>query len=155
MDDKIVRIQLCNFLKGQAHMPFAQAVKNFSVKNINTKPPHVEYSFWHLLEHIRRTQADILEFVKSSNYKEKKWPSDYWPDKSSIATKKDWDKTISLIQKDLQATIKLVGDKKINLYEKIPWGDGQTYLREFLLIIKHNSYHIGEFAILRQVLDIW
>jgi len=156
VDQQILRSHLIKLLEGnQAHMSFDDAIKKFPLKHINTKAPNVEYSFWHLLEHIRRTAADILEFMGSSKYREKEWPKDYWPDYSSTATKKDWDKTIRLIKKDLQTAITLSKSSKLDLFKKIPWGDGQTNLRELMLIADHNAYHIGEFAILRQVCKIW
>ena len=144
MNDKALRQHLLNLLKGgNAHITF------------NDIFPNGEYSSWHLLEHIRRTQSDILEFITSSNYKDKEWPKDYWPSRGEKATKKDWDKTIELWKKDAKALEKIVMDTKIDLYAKIPWGFGQTVLREILLVADHNAYHIGEFAIVRQVMNAW
>ena len=136
-------------------MPFEEAVMDFPIKYINTFPPNVTYSFWHLLEHIRITQWDILDFSKNSDYKYIKWPDDYWPAKRAKASKKDWDKTLRLIKSDLDKMIQLIKDQKNDLYKPFPWGEGQNLFREAILIANHNAYHIGEFAILRQVLNLW
>lgn len=154
--DKQLRDELIFQLTiGHAHMPFADAVADFPEEKMNEKFTNGDYTFWHLLEHIRRTQADILEFIVDSNYKDKEWPKDYWPEKDAKATKKDWDETIRRFHED-QAKLKaLLEDEKNDLYAKIPHGTGQTLMREILVVVDHNAYHIGEFAIIRQVLNTW
>ena len=155
-DDKALREQLATFLQGdQAHMSLADAVKGFPVKDMNVRPRNVPYTFWHLLEHIRIAQWDIVEFIKNPNYEELKFPDDYWPKKNAKATKKDWDHTLAQYATDLREMIAIVKDPKTDLHARIPHGDGQTILREAILIVDHNAYHIGEFAILRQVVGNW
>ena len=153
--DKALREQLAIFLGTQAHMSLADAVKGFPLKDMNVRPPNVPYTFWHLLEHIRIAQWDIIDFIKNPDYEELKWPEGYWPAKNAKATKKDWDETIATYQSDLKEMIALVKNPRTDLHAKIPHGDGQTILREAILIVDHNAYHIGEFAILRQVVNNW
>jgi len=154
--DKIVRDHLLSLLKGgNAHMPFADAVADFPEDHMNTIFPNGTYTPWHLLEHIRRTQWDILDFIVNSNYQELSWPDDYWPQKNENATQKTWDKTVAQFESDLKELQKIVKNPKTDLYVKIPHGDGQTILREILLVADHTSYHIGEFAIMRQVMGTW
>ena len=136
-------------------MTLAEAVENYPVSKINDIFPNGEYSSWHLLEHIRRTQNDILNFIVNPNYEELNWPKDYWPERNEKANQKDWDKTIEAFEKDIAALEKIAQDPKTDLYAKIVWGDGQTVLREILLVADHNAYHIGEFAIMRQVMKTW
>lgn len=140
---------------GQAYMPFAHAVADFPPDLINTFPPNVEYSFWHLLEHLRISQSDVLDFCRNPKYKEITWPDDYWPKKDAKATLPVWKKSITDFEKDLKMMETLVFDPSVDLNAKIPHGDGQTYLREAILVAEHNAYHIGEFAILRQVMKAW
>ncbi|HUD44765.1 MAG TPA: DinB family protein [Patescibacteria group bacterium] len=156
MDENVVRESILQLLKGgQAHMSFEEAVKEFPQEAMNTIFPNGTYSSWNLLEHIRRTQHDILDFMLNPNYKELEWPKDYWPEAKAKATQKEWDKTIEQYLQDKKELEKLLMDKKINLSTKVPFGDGQTYIREFLLVCDHNAYHIGEFAIMRQTLNTW
>lgn len=156
MSDKVLRAQLVGFLKGgETHMPFADAVKDFPITHINNVFPNGEYTFWHLLEHIRFTQKDILDFMVDPKYTEPEWPKDYWPPKNKKATKKDWDKTIKGYQSDVGKLIDLVQNPKVDLYAKVPKGTGQIYLREFMVVSDHTSYHIGEFSIMRQTLKLW
>lgn len=136
-------------------MAFDEAVKDYPMDKINEFFPNGEYSAWHLLEHIRRTQHDILDFIINPNYKELEWPKDYWPKKGERAGKKDWETTINNFYKDLKVLEKIVEDSETDFYKKIPWGDGQNIFREILLVADHNSYHIGEFAIIRQVMKTW
>ena len=154
--DKVIREYLIKFLQGgQAYMPFEEAVADFPTKHINTFPPNVTYTFWHILEHIRITQWDILDFSRNPQYKYIKWPDAYWPKVTAKAGKKDWDKTVRLIKSDLNEMIQLIKETKNDLYKPFPWGEGQNLFREAMLIANHNAYHIGEFAILRQVTNTW
>lgn len=156
MDVTQLRHLLVELLKGEeTHMGFEEAVKDFPEDRINEFPPNVEYTPWHLLEHLRITQWDILDFIRNSNYKYIKWPDDYWPPKNRKATKKDWNKTVKDCLTDLKELMEMAEDPKLDLFAKIPWGEGQTPLREFLIVFDHNSYHIGEFAILRQIMATW
>lgn len=84
-----------------------------------------------------------------------KWPDDYWPKKDEKATEQIWNRTIARYKKDLEALKKIVKDPKTDLYQKIPNGEGQTILREMLLVTDHLAYHTGEFAIMRQVMGTW
>jgi hypothetical protein len=154
--DNKVREELVSFLKGgKAFMPFTEAVEDFPITEINTRPPNVDYTFWHLLEHIRFTQKDIIDFIIDPNYKEQHWPDDYWPKKDAKASKKDWESTITTIEKDTAKMIEIVKDKGTDIYAKLPNGSGQTIFREAILVSEHNAYHTGEFAILRQVCKLW
>ncbi len=156
MNDAFIREQLVCFLKGQeAHMSFEDAVKGFPMEHINDVFPNGDYTFWHLLEHIRRTQHATLDFLISTQYQEPEWPKDYWPEKDKMASVAEWEKTIEGFEIDLKALIALAKDSHIDLYAKVPNGTGQIFLREFMLAFDHNTYHIGEFAIMRQVLKLW
>jgi hypothetical protein len=154
--DRALRAELVKFLLGTgAHMSLADAVKNFPVKDINRRPPHMPYTFWHLLEHIRIAQWDILDFIRNPDYEHLRWPQDYWPAKSAKATKKDWEHTLARYHRDLREMIAIVKNPRTDLHARIPHGDGQTILREAILIVDHTSYHVGELAILRQVVNNW
>lgn len=155
-NDATVREHLLSLLKGgNAHMTFPDAVANFPKDSMNVVFPNGTYTPWHLLEHIRRTQWDILDFIQNTDYQSRSWPDDYWPGKNEKASIIEWNKTISQYKKDLTSLQKIVENPKTNLYEKIPHGDGQTVLREILLVADHLSYHLGEFAIIRQVMGTW
>lgn len=154
--DKILREHLLALLNGgQAYMPFSDIVKDFPEEKMNSIFPNGSYAPWHLLEHLRITQWDILDFIENPNYTELSWPDDYWPLKEKKATKKDWERTLKEFNKDHLILEKIVKDPKTNLYAKIPQGTGQTILREILLVVDHNAYHLGEFAIMRQVMGTW
>lgn len=154
--DTVAREELINLLKGgNAHMQLSEAVKDFPEEKINMIFPNGTYSAWDLLEHIRITQWDILEFITNPNYQEISWPADYWPAKGKKATKKEWEKTISEFEKDNLELQKIIKNSQTDLYVKIPHGDGQNVFREILVVADHNSYHIGEFAIMRQTMKTW
>ena len=154
--DAVVRKYLVWLLEGgNAHMSLDDAIEDLTASQINMVFPNSTYSFWGALEHIRRTQADILDFIKNPDYQDRDWPVDFWPERSTQATKADWDKTLRDYKKDLKELIAMVKDPKTDLYSKIPHGSGQTIFREILLVADHTSYEIGEMATMRRVFGHW
>ena len=154
--EAVLRKQLLALLRGgHAHMTYDDAVANFPMALINTRPPHVTYTPYHLIEHLRLTQWDILDFVRNPNYQEQEWPKDYWPDPSFEATPAQWDDSVKAFRKDLKALEALASDPATDLYSPIPHGTGQNILREIMLVADHNAYHVGELGILRQVMEAW
>jgi len=154
--DHVVREHLLYLLRGGgAHMSFDDAVADFPLELINVKPPNVPYTPWHLVEHLRITQWDILEFVRNPHHVSPTWPDGYWPDQNAQADAAAWNNSLAAFKADLQAMQALVSDPDTDLYVPIPHGEGQTVLREALLVADHNAYHIGELGILRQVMQAW
>jgi hypothetical protein len=154
--DQTLREELLQLLRGgHAHMPLPAAVENFPMARINENPPNVPYTPWHLLEHIRITQADILEFIRSPHYVYLNWPADYWPTKRAQTDAAGWQRTVEGWQADNRALQDIVADPATDLYTPLAHGEGQNILREILTVADHTAYHIGEFAILRQVMGTW
>lgn len=151
-----LRTQLVQLLRGgDAHMSFSEAVADFPDGMINTRPRNVAYSFWHLLEHLRITQRDILEYVTNASYEERKWPLDYWPAPDTEATPLEWNETIAAFWRDLEKLIAIVSDESTDLFATVPSHDEHTILRELLVVADHNAYHTGELGILRQTEAAW
>ncbi len=154
--EEILRSQLLALLQGgNAHMGIDDAVADFPMEFINQHPPNVTYTPWHLLEHLRITQFDILEFVRNPEYVSPQWPEGYWPAPGASATPERWQQTIDAFKADLQAIQDIVQDPGTQILAELPHAQGYTMLREILLVADHNAYHIGEFAILRQVMGTW
>lgn len=154
--DKPVRKYLIWLLESRdAHMSFDKIVEDFPEEYINAIFPNSTYSFWGSLEHIRRTQEDILDFIKNSGYKERSWPEDYWPERGKKASSADWVKTIVGYKKDLEELKKIVVDPAVDLFAELPHGQGQTIFREILLLADHTAYQLGEIATMRRVFGHW
>lgn len=154
--DQVIRDQLLALLRGgNAHMTFDDAVAGFPLEHINTHPPQVPYTFWHLLEHLRLTQWDILDFIRNPNYQYLPWPAGYWPAPDALADPVQWAQTIADFHADLQAIEALVKDPQTDLTAPLPHAPDYTIFREILLVADHNAYHIGELGILRQIVGLW
>ncbi len=155
--DKEMRSQLASTLeKGNAHMSLAEAVKVFPGTAINARLPKVPYSFWHLIEHIRLAQRDMLDYMLSASYVEPAFPDGYWPAKSTRATPAQWRRTLEQFHADRGTMIELVRDPARDLFATVPNSGGKhTVFRCCLVIADHNAYHIGELAIGRQVAGLW
>lgn len=153
--DKVIREQLLGLLKGgNAHMSFDEAIKDFPAKYFNWKPPNVSYTFWHLLEHIRIAQWDILNFILSPEHVSPDWPDEFWPAEDKRADKAQWQRTIRDFRADFKSIQDIVKDPKTDFLAPIPHAEDYNIFREVLLVADHNAYHIGEFIILRQVMNI-
>ena len=143
---------------GNAHATFEAAVKDFPAKLRGEVPEGLPYSAWQIVEHLRITQRDILEFTdnKAGGYREIKWPDDYWTKDSAPPNEAAWEHAIREIHADRKLFEKLLKEADDqSLTEPFPWGNGQTLLREALLIADHNSYHTGELIVLRRLLGAW
>jgi hypothetical protein len=152
--DVALRAQLLALLGGgHAHAGFEAAIKGIPPALRNRAPNGLPYSPWHLLEHMRIALWDILEFSRSADHVSPSWPEGYWP--SEKCTESAWRKSVHAFRDDLQGMKGLVSDPASDLMARIPWGDGQTLLREALLVADHNAYHIGELIVVRRLLGIW
>jgi DinB superfamily len=151
-----MRDQLVYVLEGKgAHMTLDEAVADFPIEEINTKAQGIAYSFWHLLEHIRICQWDILEFTRDPEHVSPEFPVGLWPAPDTTTDEAGWQTTLGAIRADLAAMIALTRDESLDLTAELPHAPGYTYLREILLAADHNAYHTGELAILRQTLNLW
>jgi uncharacterized damage-inducible protein DinB len=156
IQDHAIRHELSVFLRGdQAHANLDAAVKNMPASLLDKKPAGSPHNAWQMLEHIRITLRDLLEFCTNPKYQAQKWPDDYWPAHESPQSSAAWDHSVAAIHKDLKALDHLLKDQKTDLTANIPWGDGQTILREILLAGDHTSYHIGQLVMLRKQLGAW
>lgn len=154
--DKLLREHVVELLNGKgAHASFDDAVQSLPEVLFGKKPEGLPHSPWMLLEHLRIGQWDILEFSRNPKYKSSKWPDDYWPKETAPPSKAAWNKSVQEFRRDLKAIQDLVADSKTDLYARIPWGDGQTVLREALLVADHNAYHIAQLVDVRRLLGAW
>ena len=140
---------------GHAHISFTDAVADWPAELRGAKPPGQPFTPWRLLEHIRISQWDILEFTKSAKHVSPEWPQGYWPESDAPRDDEAWTRSVARVGSDLRAMAKLVADPKTDLFARIPHGTGQTVLREALVLADHNSYHVGQLLILRRLLGAY
>jgi len=153
--DRALRDQLLALLKGnQAHADFDSAIGDWPVQLAGVKVANFPHTAWMLLEHMRLAQWDLLEFCRNPKYKAQKWPDDYWPASEAPPSEQAWTASMAAFKKDLKTVESVVTNAKIDLHSRIPWGEGQTILREILLVTDHNSYHLGQLVMLRKSIGI-
>jgi len=154
--DKVVREHVLFVLRGGgAHLDFDAVIKNFPEELRGKKVRGSPYTAWQLLEHMRIAQWDILEFSRNPDHVSPKWPEGYWPKTAAPPTSAAWNASVKGVKRDLKTMQNLVADRSVDLYSRIPHGDGQTILREALLIADHNAYHIGQLLLVRRLLGAW
>jgi hypothetical protein len=140
---------------GGAHARFDDVVKNLPEELRGAKPSGLPHSAWMLLEHLRLAQWDILEFSRNSKHTSPEWPKGYWTKSEAPPSAAAWNKSVQQFRKDLKSMQALVANPKTDLYARIAWGDGQTILREALLLADHNAYHLGQLVDVRRLLSDW
>ena len=155
-NDRSLREHLVKLLDGrQAHVDIDAVIDKLSFdvlsKTINGAP----WTLWELFEHLRIAQKDIVEFSRDPEHVSPAWPSGYWPDSKGPANGEEWDESVQAFRGDLEAMKELVQDEATDLHAKIPHGDGQTILREALLVADHNAYHLGQMVLLMKLLGSW
>lgn len=156
MNTDALREHLSKVLDWQdAHATFDAAVDGLAPELRGAVPDALPYSPWQLVEHIRIAQEDILDFSRNSEYGEKKWPHDYWPASPQPPSPEAWDRSVAAFRADRQALKAMAADPSIDLFARIPHGDGQTYLREILLAADHTAYHVGQLVLVRRLLGAW
>jgi uncharacterized damage-inducible protein DinB len=154
--DNALRSHLVNLLDSQqAHASFDAAIKDIPREYYGRQPEGLPYSPWQLLEHLRLTQYDILDFCRNPGYVEMEWPDDYWPKSAEPPTPEAWEESLAAFRTDLAAMKQLATDPSVDLFATIPHGSGQTYLREVMLVADHNAYHVGQLVAVRRLLGIW
>lgn len=151
--DSLLVAQLSKSIEGrEAHLTFESVLSDFPPALRGVRPEGGPHSAWELLEHMRIAQHDILEFSRDANHQSPSWPEGYWPSTPTPPHEGDWDKAVLAFQTDRKEFEKLLNERASGLFEPIAHGDGQTLLREAMLIASHNSYHLGQFAYVKRLL---
>lgn len=154
--DEALREHVLYLLQGGgAHANFDQVIADIPAKLRGRKAPGLPHSLWMLLEHMRIAQWDILEFSRKAKHVSPAWPEGYWPKTDAPPSPAAWNASIKKFRADLKALQNLVKNPKTDLFALIPWGNGQTILREALLVADHNAYHLGQILDVRRLLGAW
>lgn len=138
-----------------AHVSFDEAVRGLPDHLRGTRPAGLPHSPWELIEHIRITQRDILDFAAADEYREREWPAGYWPASPEPPDAEAWEQSISAVREDREALQRLARDAAVDLAAVTRHGTNQTYLRELLLVVDHTAYHVGQLVLARQLLGAW
>jgi len=153
-EDQILREHLVKLLEGrQAHLNYEDILSGVPSKAQSKHVKRTPHTLWQVLEHLRIAQWDILEFSRNPHHRSPKWPDEYWPTSAEPETAAQWNRTAAQIKLDLDAMKALVEDRDSDLLTPFGWGEGQTLLREALLVADHNAYHLGELMTLRRLLS--
>jgi hypothetical protein len=154
--DKALRKHVNDLLGGGgAHADFDTAIEGLPAALRGKRPAGAPHSAWEILEHLRIAQWDILEFSRNPRHVSPDWPKAYWPETPEPPDAAAWDQSVRQFRADLQAFQALVSDSDTDLFARIAHGDGQTVLREALLVADHNAYHVGQLILTRRLLGAW
>lgn len=155
MAEDALREHLARVLEWKdAHATYDDAVEGIAPEMRGRQPEGLPYSPWQLVEHLRIAQWDILDYCVNPNYAEMEWPADYWPATVAPPSEEAWDESLRTYRADRDALKRLAAEQP-DLFAAIPHGQGQTYLREILLVADHSSYHVGQLVAVRRLLGIW
>jgi hypothetical protein len=153
--EAIIRKQLVETVEGKgSHIPFSRAIEKFPFDLAGKKVRNLDHTAWSLVYHMWIAQRDILEFSRNPDHESPAYPKGYWPASMKPGSPQEWDETIEGIGSDQEEMVALIRNPKNDLFAPFPWGDGQTLFRETIILAGHNSYHIGQFIALRQLLGV-
>jgi uncharacterized damage-inducible protein DinB len=156
MSESVLRAHLVELLRGgEAHIKAESALADVGSQFRNVRPAANVRSVWEELEHMRIAQEDILRYTIDASWKSPKWPDGYWPRATEKVSDAMWDASVAGFFADLEEVITLSRDTNLDLSARIPHGEGQTYLREILLVADHNAYHLGQIVQARKLLGDW
>ena len=155
MDDPLRRLLAKILDWHDAHARFDDAIADLPPALRGERPAGSPHSVWELVEHIRLAQRDILDFCRDEHYEERRWPEDYWPVSPAPSSASEWDDSVAAYHADLDALRALVLDPGFDLFATVPWGSGQTNLREVVLVADHTAYHVGQIVLVRRILGAW
>ncbi|MCG6988732.1 MAG: DinB family protein [Gemmatimonadetes bacterium] len=139
----------------ESHARFDSAIADLAPELRGKRPEGAPHSVWELVEHIRLAQRDILDFTRDESYQERRWPDDYWPSSQAPSSSSAWDESVAGYHADVDAFKALVMDPDFDLFAKVPWGSGQTNIREVVLAADHTAYHVGQIVLVRRLLGAW
>jgi hypothetical protein len=155
-NQQALRDHLLELLGGNhAHLDFEKATAGLPADLRGAKPPGLPFTPWRLIEHMRIAQWDILRFSIDPDHVSPKFPEGYWPAVDAPPDATSWERSITAFQADLKAMMDLIADPKTDLLVRLLHGQGQTILREALLMADHNAYHLGQLATVRRLLGAW
>ena len=155
-DQQRLREHLIRLLDWEdAHINFSTVLSEWPPELRGVKPAECPHTAWQLLEHLRICQWDILEFSRDPDHVSPDFPNGYWPADEAPPADAAWDGRVAQFRSDLDAMKRLLADPAVDLFAPIAHGQGQTILREALLVADHNSYHLGQLLMLRRLLGDW
>lgn len=154
--DGLLRRRLADLLRGgDAARPTLELIREFPFEKAGIVPGDLPYSAWSLVEHLRIAQADILEFSRGPGHVSPEWPEGYWPESREPGDEAAWGASIDAFEEGLEAMVGLLLDEERDLLAEFPWGDGQTLLREVVMLAEHNAYHSGQLVVVGRLLGVW
>jgi hypothetical protein len=140
---------------GHAHATFDAVVAEWPAHLRGIRPQGAAHTAWQLLEHLRISQWDIIEFSLRADHVSPEWPAGYWPREAAPPGDGAWERSVAAFTADLSRMEALVADPGSDLFARISHGEGQTILREALMLADHNAYHLGQLVLLRRMLGAW
>lgn len=151
-----VRNHLIDLLEGgNAHTDFDGAIDDLPPEMRGARSDKFPYTIWELVEHLRISQYDIVEFSRNPTYESPPWPKGYWPQNDAPRDEEEWEESLAAVRRDHKDMVDMVSNPDLDLFQPFAHGNGQTLMREALLVADHNAYHIGQIVLLRKLLGVW
>jgi hypothetical protein len=151
-----LREQLLDALRGgHAHEAVVSALSGVPEEARGRRAAGLPHTLWQLLEHLRIAQWDILEYARNPEHESPEFPTGYWPETEAPPSGEAWEKSLRAFRKDLEDLLEVVANPTIDLVAPIPHLEGVTWLRELMLVVNHNAYHVGQFLDVRRALGCW
>jgi len=153
-DSDSFRKELISHLtEDNAHAGFDAAVKDFPTDLRGARPHELPHSAYQLVEHLRIAQWDIVEYALNPKHESPDFPDGYWPKSPEPPNDKAWNQSIASFRSDRKKLV--VALEKSDVLAPIKHANNQSLANKTILLIDHNSYHLGQLILLRRILHIW
>ena len=149
--DKILENAIGRALSGEgAHAASVDVFEGLDWKLAGKRPEGAPHSLFQILNHLNYWQDWVVEWLAGKKPPPPKHASSSWPGGESPGSKKEWDSAVEDFRKGLVAL-----DKASRSADLFTDGGRKSRLEMLQTIASHNSYHVGQAVLLRQVLGSW
>ena len=138
-----------------AHVTAEDGIAGVPPEQRGARPADHPHTIWQLLEHLRISQDDVVEYSRNANHISPDFPEGYWPESDVPEDEEAWEASVVAFRNGLQEMVALASDPSRDLFEPLPWsGERHTLLRQVLILADHNAYHLGQIVQLKKALGV-
>ena len=133
-----------------AHVDTTSILEDLDWKLVGARPDGTPHSLYQLVNHMAYWQEWVVKWLDGRNPKVPKHAAGGWPGKVSPASRKEWEQATCRFR-DALVALKCHSQQADPLSKR-----GEITRMEMIhLVASHTSYHVGQVAIMRQLLGSW
>src|SRR5262245_29876284 len=155
------RALIALFYGNGAHANTLACVEDVDLELAGRRADNFPHSIWQLVNHMNFWMAYELKRIWNEKPVYPAHASESWPTKAAPSSEEDWQEAISLFR-DLLATLAKLADSPPGCLAQEVGATHQDHTKRSSSLLAvlwqtlvHNSYHIGQVAMLRRTFGRW